>query len=361
MIRCIKFFIICAVIAGLFSCSEEFSARLDPLSNALGTASQITVVAEESLWSTAVGDTFDYYFAAAYPILPQPEPLFDIRHFTPTELIADPLRKELRTYVILADLSDVESTGTQMVLKDLGEAKVKKAKADNDYNMAVGYDRWATGQLVIYLFGNTEEILIDKVKKRFPSIAKRVNDFDQKKLQSTVYQPGSHGELNKLIKENFDLDINIPNDYFLAIHENKTIWLRKETDFLSSNILISEIPYHNSDQLTQEGIKVLRDSLGKKYVSSTAENSYMRVNDVDLPMIIQQKQLEGLYAIESRGIWDIENDFMGGPFMSYTILSPDNKKIYTVDGFVHAPGKKKRKFMQHLEVILKTIKFNFPQ
>ena len=345
----------------LSSCSEEFTSRLDPLSNALGNASQINVIADEGLWTSAPGDTFDYYFASAYPILPQPEPIFDIRHFTPKQLAEDGLRKELRTYVILANLGDPSSDATQMAIKDLGTEKVNKAKNDPNYNVAVGYDRWARGQIVVYLFANSETELINQIKKRYPSIAQRINQFDEEKFLATVYLPGSNNELNSLVESTLNVKMDIPSDYFLAINEGKTIWLRKETDYLSSNILMTEIPYKDKSQLTKAGIKRIRDSLGIKYVSTTADASYMKINDVDLPMITSNVNLGTAYAVEARGIWDVANDYMGGPFLTYVILSPDNRKIFFIDGFVHAPGKAKRKYMQHLEIIMRGIQFSATQ
>ena len=349
------FFLLIMILFG--ACSEEFTSRLDPLANALGIASQITVVSDEDIWEGAVGDTFDFYFGAAYPILPQPEPLFDLRHFTPQDLAEDGLRKQLRSYVILADLSNTNSPTSKMVVKDLGPDKVSKARAEEDYHMAVGYDRWARGQIVIYLFANSQEQLMEQIQKRFPSIAKRVNEFDEKKVLATVYLAGSSQKLNALVEDTYQMKMDIPNDYFLAIQEGKTIWLRKETDYLSSNILITEVPYLSKDQFSKDGLKRLRDSLGLKYVSTSSEATFMRVNDVDLPMVTTPKNLGGSFGIEARGIWEIENDFMGGPFLSYAILAPDNRRVLFIDGFVHAPSKEKRKYMQRLEAVFKSIHF----
>ncbi|NNE28623.1 MAG: DUF4837 family protein [Saprospiraceae bacterium] len=351
-----SFFFLILIFFG--ACSEEFTSRLDPLTNALGIASQVTVITDEDMWVGTVGDTFEYYFGAAYPILPQPEPLFDLRHFTPQDLAEDGLRKQLRTYVLLADLSKSDSPTTKLVVKDLGPAKVTKAREEEDYHMAVGYDRWARGQIVIYLFANSQEELMEQIGNRFPSMAKRINDFDEEKVVATVYLAGSSQKLNPLVEETYQMKMDIPNDYFLAIQEGKTIWLRKETDFLSSNILMTEVPYTSKDQFSKKGLKRLRDSLGLKYVSTSSEATFMRINDTDLPMVVTPKNLGGSFGVEARGIWEIENDFMGGPFLSYAVLAPDNSRVIFIDGFVHAPSKEKRKFMQRLEVIFKSI--NFP-
>ena len=40
----------------------------------------------------------------------------------------------------------------------------------------------------------------------------------------------------------------------------------------------------------------------------------MKSNTVDLPVYEYAYQLNGSYTKELRGIWEMENDFMGGPF-----------------------------------------------
>ncbi|MCB0632620.1 MAG: DUF4837 family protein, partial [Lewinella sp.] len=51
------------------------------------------------------------------------------------------------------------------------------------------------------------------------------------------------------------------------------------------------------------------------------------------------------------------NDFMGGAFVSYLIHNPEKKDLLFVDGFVHAPGKDKRDFMENLEYIISTTEY----
>ena len=154
------------------------------------------------------------------------------------------------------------------------------------------------------------------------------------------------------------MDLRIPSDYFVAIQDTNSLWLRKETEYLSSNVLIHKTAYNNEDQLTKEGIKNLRDQLGKEYISTEIKNTYMRTNDVDLPMLTNVIDLNGAYTIEARGIWDIVNDFMGGPFLSYLILNKEKNELIFIDCFVHAPCKKKRDYMMHLEYIVESAKFS---
>lgn len=342
-------------LSSFFSCSNVDMSQFEARTSAFGEVNHMVVVADQQLWEGAVGDTFRYYFGSAYPILPQPEPVFDIRHWTPGEISAAPVRQKRRTYLILGDLSKEDSPATKMILTDLGSEKGERAKAEKTFNSTMGKNKWAEGQTLVYLFGNTEEELTNNIKAKFSAISRRVNEADLGIVEGTVYASGEGTELSRKIKEQLGVTMRVPGDYILAIQDEKTMWLRKETDFLSSNIFLYKTKYENKAQFTKEGIKAIRDSLGRKFVSTDVENTYMRTNDQDLPMLTKVVTLNNNYAVEARGIWDIVNDFMGGPYISYLIHNPNTNDLLFVDGFVHAPGKKKRDFIQHLEFVFRSI------
>ncbi|MFK7808092.1 MAG: DUF4837 family protein [Saprospiraceae bacterium] len=341
-------------LLSFYSCQSDMS-QFEARRSAFGRVNQMVVIADQELWEGAVGDTFRYYFSSAYPILPQPEPIFDLHHWTAGEVTSEPVRQLKRTYLILGDLSDEDSPSAKMILNDLGEQNKERAKTEKTFNSTMGKNKWASGQTLVYLFGNSEKELADNIKIKFPAISRRVIEADEDIVEGTVYASGDGKELSTQIKENLGITIRVPDDYILALEDGNTMWLRKETDFISANIFLHKLKYQSKDQFTKDGIKAIRDSLGKKYVSTEIKETYMRTNDQDLPMLTQVLSLNGNYSVEARGIWDIVNDFMGGPFISYLIHNEATGDLLFVDGFVHAPGKKKRDYVQQLEYIFKSI------
>ncbi|MCB0546950.1 MAG: DUF4837 family protein [Phaeodactylibacter sp.] len=341
----------------LQSCSEETQRGLRPIPTAFGNLNEIVVIMDADMWDGAIGDTLRYYYSSAYPLLPQPEPIFDLRFFTPEELNKDPLRKELRTYLVVGNLNDRNSPATKMIINDIGEEKARKAKEDKDYNSALGRDKWAKGQLLIYEFGYSEDELMAVLKENFPAVRKRVNEHDSKKVDAYVYLNGQNKRLEEEIKEDMGVSMRIPSDYFRAINDDEIIWIRRETDETSSSIILKKIPYTDRSQLTKENIIALRDSIGRKYISSTLPNTYMQTNGVDLPVLAYVTKINGYYTLEARGIWEIVEDYMGGAFVSYLILNPNTNELLFVDGFLHAPGEDKRDLMQYIEHIIRTLKF----
>lgn len=83
----------------------------------------------------------------------------------------------------------------------------------------------------------------------------------------------------------------------------------------------------------------------------------MKVNDIDLPMLVETTTLNNYFALEGRGIWEMENDYMGGPFVSYLIHNPNTNELLLLYGFLYAPGEDKREYMQQLEHVMHTIRF----
>lgn len=341
----------------LFSCSEDVRQSFRPVPTAFGKLNQLIVIADEDLWEGEIGDSIRYYYAAAYPILPQPEPIYDLVHYTPTELDAQLMRRELRTYLIVANLSDEDSPTAQLIRNDLGEEKLYRSREDPTYNITIGRDKWAKGQILVYQFAWSRDNLVENLRNNFPTVYQRIEQLERDRIDATIFFQGENPKAQGEVQEKMGASIRIPNDYFVAVSNDEVVWVRKETDDLSSNLMFHKLPYESQQQLSKEGIKAIRDSLGRKYVQSTLPNTYMRINDVDLPMLTEAKTIKDKYALEARGIWEIQNDFMGGAFVSYLIHNPEKQELLFVDGFVHAPGKKKRDFMEHLEYIMSTTEF----
>ena len=53
-----------------------------------------------------------------------------------------------------------------------------------------------------------------------------------------------------------------------------------------------------------------------------------------------------------RGFWDVEGDFMGGPFVSYTTVDTATDRVFTLDCYVYSPKLPKRNYMREVEHLL---------
>ncbi len=322
-----------------------------------GDVNEILVISDAALWEGAIGDTFFYYYSAPYLMLPQPESIFDVIHMTPDELARQPVRKEFRTIVFLANMADTNSTTTNLIRTDVGNDKLSESLSEKQSGTITGKDKWARGQTLIYVFGWGEDKLKSHIAKSFTAIAKKINESDRPSIEANVYQAGENAELIAEVKSRYGIYLKVPGDFKKAkLSTSNTLWLRRDSREINANLMIHVRPYLNKSQLTKEGAKAIRDEVST-IVNTHQPNTYMRVNDVDLPMFAETLTINNLFAIQSKGIWEMANDFMGGPYISNLMLSPDKKNLVLVDGFIYAPGKDKRNFMQEIELILASARF----
>jgi hypothetical protein len=61
---------------------------------------------------------------------------------------------------------------------------------------------------------------------------------------------------------------------------------------------------------------------------------------------------------EIRGLWEVENDFMGGPFIGHQFPSKDGKEMIGVTGFVYAPKYDKLPYLREVEAIVYSFKYD---
>jgi len=55
---------------------------------------------------------------------------------------------------------------------------------------------------------------------------------------------------------------------------------------------------------------------------------------------------------ELRGHWEVENDYMGGPFISHFYHDVPNSRVLILTAFVYAPKYDKRDYLRQVESIL---------
>ena len=342
----------------LWSCKGDVAKNLATKPIAMGRINNVVIIAEKNMTEGAIADTVSYYFECAYPILTAVEPMFDIRYMTPEQLIAKPYSKELRTYVLLADISDATANTTKMLREDMGDEKFNKALSDPQFTTSVGHDKWANGQMIIYIFAAGRENLAAAISKNFVAISKKINQHDHKNLSATVFGIQSvNTELSKLALDSFGLIIKIPGLYQKAIFAKNFLWVRMDDQEMNQSIVFRKFPYKDKNQFKMENIIKMRNAYGKEFIRMSSDTSYMSTNVIDLPTYEYTYFHNNVYTREVRGIWEAVNDFKGGPFVSYVLLNETKGEIVFIDTFVFAPGKEKRDFVQQLDCIIKTSSF----
>ncbi|MAU63453.1 MAG: DUF4837 domain-containing protein [Flavobacteriaceae bacterium] len=307
----------------LFACQNNKTVYKPESSGNINT---VTVVIENSLWNSSVGEAIRDAFASEFIGLPQQEPIFSLKQI-PLSVFSDFARQSRNILIVQKTKKD-----TFMLLRD----------------------QFAKPQIVGRFLGSNEEKIIDKIKNNKKNITQEIKNNDLKEKQRRM-------KISLLKQEDlkslFSIDLTIPSAYKLFKKDkNKFIWFQKETKNGSINIIAYQLPQKKSLRFySLDEIIKTRDSIGKLFVPGRNKNSHMITEEAYMPYRKKVK-LSGFKSIETRGTWEVKNDFMAGPFLNYIIQDTLNQRIVVLEGFVFSPSSKKREQVFELEAIFKSLK-----
>ncbi|PWA05579.1 DUF4837 family protein [Flavobacterium psychrotolerans] len=306
------------------SCTNKHDRNTEKTSGKINT---ISVIIDDPLWNGEVGDSIRNKFASPVIGLPQEEPLFTINQY-PIKLLE----------------GFVTKTRNSIVIKK--EAKNNFEVIENEY---------ASPQNVFHISGNTSASIIDLIEKNAPAIIQKMRQTEIKENQRII---DTSRIKTKKIQRKFNIDLHIPKGYIYVLERKKFMWLKKEITSGNTSILIYQIPLSslNRNSNVVNRIIKIRDSIGNLYIHGTIPRTHMITEDSYAPYLFHIK-INGKETFETKGTWELKNDYMSGPFINYTILDRANKRILILEGFCYDPSKEKRDLMFELEAIIKSIEF----
>ena len=306
----ILFFLITAL-----SCSDN-QQKLLPASS--GNINNISVVTNDELWEGAVGEVIRENFGRPIYGLPQIEPIFSLSHI-PSKVFSGFATKS-RT-ILKIDVSENEGV----------------------FNFKNTY---ASPQRIIQITANSPDKIIEIINENLNSIYSTMyfNEIQEKQRRISK-------NLNKTqaIKKNTGVSLKFPSAYRVAKADTNFVWIRRDIETGSVNLFIQR-----QRNQTEQSIIEKRDSISKIYIPGPVENTYMSTDLIYTPNT-QQINVGGKQVFETRGLWEIEGQFMAGPFLNFQIKLGDNDFIM-LDGFVYSPGSTKREYIFELEAIMRSLK-----
>ncbi|HKK10028.1 MAG TPA: DUF4837 family protein [Bacteroidales bacterium] len=328
---------IVAVFAVLFTaCDSSQKDNKDKesderrLPNSVGASSEILVVMNEGLWKGDPGKTVREFFHQDVPALPQVEPRFSTANINLTALTRKMFKKHRNLFIV-----------------DIDE-KYDAASISNKK------DVWAVPQRYIRVNAPDLSTFLEAFNKNKDGFMQLFHNSEIRRVQR-VFESGEDVTMQNKLMRNRGISLTIPRGFFIAKDLNQFMWIRKETREFSQALLIHFENYRETTQFDRGEIIRRRNQMTRDHVPGPTEGSYMRISD-DVSPQMERTTFNGDFAVLTRGLWEVENGFMGGPFMSYTFVDEKNSRLITLDSYVYAPGQEKRDKLLQLEAIMKTFK-----
>ncbi len=312
----------------LFSCDNNGVKKSNYRQQSVGNINALHIIIKDELWTDTVGEEIRKYFAAPADGLPQDEAIFSINQMNPSAFSGFMRSNRLFLHVSLGENESVKVAKDPYARPQIGTIIVAKTK-----------------ERLVELISENQERIIDAFYKSEIKERQRRTSISPKKIDS--------------LQERFGLSIKIPSAYRIASQSEDFYWLRKDLkDNGSTNILIYEVPLYSitNDSLVLEEIIKIRDSIGGGYLPVEDDSKFITEEAYSTSLF--NSEIDGKFAYETKGIWEVEGAFMAGPFINFAIYDVKNKRYLILEGFTYAPQVSKRNLQFELESIIRSAKIN---
>ncbi len=320
--------ILSAFFAGLFSCSSDST---EMRKNVTGKAGEMIVVISEQSWNGEPGKVIRETLAQPHLALPQDEPLFDLVNVPHAAFKS--IFKSTRNIIQTSISSNVDKEEVRFT-----------------------DDVWAYPQATVQITAKTPQRFVELFNENKDKIASYFIAAEKERLTMNYKKFYEKGVYNVLDRD-FGVTMKVPPGFQIAKEADDFIWYKYETPEISQGIMFYSYPYVSDSAFTADYQIKVRDSLLKVNVPGPTEGSYMTTQKLIDPVTNAFKH-NGNYATEMRGLWRVQNDFMGGPYISIAELDVEKQRVLVAFGYVYAPSKNKRNFLRQVEAMIYSLKLN---
>ena len=320
------FVVFAALLLVISSCdtvNQQGGAAGRIMPNITGGAGEVLVVMDQINWENSAGELLQDILKEEIAGLPQSEPLFDVLQITAASF--DGIYQFHRTIVLTKIESGLEPA-----------VRFRK-------------DVWAKPQIMVQLQAPTSTALKELISENEDRIQAFLVQYDRNRLIKN-YRDSKDPAIAKEIALHHQVKLAIPRGYNMDFSKEEYTSVSIEAPSLSQVIQVYDFPAEAQDFNTANIIEK-RNTFTKMYVQGPVDNSYMTLSKLFQP-IAYDLEINKVKVIELRGLWDLENGFMGGPFISHSIYDAERNRIVCVDGYVYHPNQKKRVKLKQLEAII---------
>ncbi len=316
---------VAAAVLALASCNRQ-KVQKALLPNISGKAGEVIIVIDKGAWEGAVGITLRDTLAADHPFLPQAEPLYTLVNVAPSGFTN--LFKVHRNIVLVNIDGNVVDPG-----------------------VVFRQDVWAAPQCVIGINAPDSETAINLIKENSVKI---VTTLEQAERDRVIANAKRFEE--RAITEPFTDLIggapHFPSGYQIKSKNSEFIWVTYAPQYTQQSILAFKYPVvEGENMMGRESLISNINAMLQRNVPGMFDNTYMTIAPAVTPSVKYMKY-KGRDFAEIRGLWDVHNDYMGGPFVAHAFYSPDGRDVIVMLSFVYAPKYDKRHYLRQIESIL---------
>lgn len=331
-----KIFLALVSVLMLAACTQSSSDAVMKKGSS-GKTLEMMIVGDKNVYCGETKQLIDSLFASPQACLPSPESKFDLVNIPVTSYKNTEMFQNHRNIIIL----DVN--------------------AGNPDKVYMHIDEYAAPQVIFDFAAKSDASLRELICKYEPIILREMYKAEHRRVIKAFKGMQNYG-LTEEIEKQFGFKLMFSNEFSMAKSKTDFAWIRKEAKDFGIGVLVDVFPYESKSAFDELQILDRLDTIMKRHVPASLDNSYMgieRRRDGEgyylAPIESRKVDFDSTeYCIETRGCWRTFGDIMGGPFVTYTMLSPDKNKVVMLTGYVYCPRNKpwtKRDLLMQVESI----------
>ena len=297
--------------------------------NASGLPYEMLVVMDDAQWERPVGRALFNVLDTDVPGLPQSERSFRITRVEPSGMNSNMFR--IMRNIIKVDIQKDRYT----------QPKFKFAR-----------DVYSHPQMMMTLQAPDEASLAQYIEENAQSI---IDFFTKSEMNREIsnLREQHNPMVSNLAKELLGVDIWVPFEVDNYKKGKDFLWASTNTGKKDMSIVLYSYPYTDTNTFTLEYFLNKRDSVMKVNIPGGPEGSYMTTQRDYV--YVEDATVHGKYAQVARGLWKVQGDRMGGPFVSHSRVDEVNGRVIVAEAFVYAPEMLKRDLIRRMEAALYTL------
>ena len=312
-----------ALFVAAVSCSSGKQKALLP--NVSGKAGEVIIAMDKDNWEGDLGNEVRYVLGGDTPYLAQKEPLFNLVNVSPTGF-ADLFRVHRNIVIFSTDSS-------------LQEGKV-----------VYRADLWARPQCVIEVSAPDSQTLLNLFRENSDNISGGLEQAERDRIIANAKLYEEYG-IAEAVRGKISGSPHFPSGYKLRKMTDDFIWIADDKQYSTQGVFIYWYPAEEKENFSKENILAHRNAFMKANVPGMFDNTWMTTSTFIEPTV-EFISFRGRQFAQTRGFWEVQNDFMGGPFVSHSFYSRDGKDIIVVEAWVYAPKYDKRQLLRQVESVI---------
>jgi hypothetical protein len=322
------------LVALMFAaCSGEREKKKVQVSSK-GLPSELLLVVDKAVWDSDLQDSINSIVKAQVPGLMQVEELFRVTRIFSRDYEATHTTFHTQLFVKVDKTLDKPLMGTRR--NEYAKPQVELVVAAPSIDVLRDYLMLNSDRIKEILLEAQIEKRVELLRKKY---SKKVDDDLKEVLGMTVRAP----ENMKATKK---------GERFLW---GGTNLLEKDL-----NLVVYTYDWHGEDLNDVDLYVEKRDSVMKHNIPGSSEGQWMRTvreRENKRPLVeCRERKIDGREVLEVRGLWEMRNGALGGPFVSMSRVDTASRRVVVGEGFVYSPSTDKRDLVRQMEAVLRTLK-----